>query len=165
MKALQPESVHCSLKSTSGNGLSYPNANPHACENTVGIRCCPPKMCLHAQTSSLHRCHPIHSAGAEGTCPQKNINYKNNRRSELPELRGERWSDLGLFAPVSTTGILGLIIQMWMLLLENTRSREEALSSTVDPKAELRSVRHEPGHTHTHTHTHQCRRRHGVVFK
>jgi len=38
---------------------------------------------------------------------------------------------------------------MWMLLLENTRSREEALSSTVDPKAELRSVRHEPGHTHT----------------
>lgn len=35
-------------------------------------------------------------------------------------------------APVSTTGILGVIIQMWMLLLENTRSRVEALSSTVD---------------------------------
>lgn len=30
--------------------------------------------------------------------------------------------EVGIFAPVSTTGILGLIIQMWMLLLENTRS-------------------------------------------
>lgn len=35
-------------------------------------------------------------------------------------------------APVSTTGILGLIIQMWMLLLENTRSRVEAIASTID---------------------------------
>lgn len=38
----------------------------------------------------------------------------------------------GMFAPVSTTGILGLIIQMSMLLLENTRSRVEAIASTID---------------------------------
>lgn len=46
----------------------------------------------------------------------------------------EKGEEVGLFAPVSTTGILGLIIQMWMLLLENTRSRVEALSSTLDQK-------------------------------
>ena len=45
--------------------------------------------------------------------------------------------EVGLFAPVSTTGILGLIIQMWMLLLENTRSRVEASSSTWDQRQTL----------------------------
>lgn len=51
------------------------------------------------------------------------------RRKERKEKMEEEDS---LYAPISTTGILGLIIQMWMLLLENTRSRVDALS----PKTE-----------------------------
>ena len=65
------------------------------------------------------------------------------RGGRAPEPRGEREEgmegkeEVGFFAPVSTTGILGLIIQMWMLLLENTRSRVEALSSTWDQRQTL----------------------------
>lgn len=46
-------------------------------------------------------------------------------RKERREDGGEEVA--GTFAPVSTTGILGLIIQMSMLLLENTRSWVEAI--------------------------------------
>lgn len=49
------------------------------------------------------------------------------RRKERKEREEEEEED-SLYAPISTTGILGLIIQMWMLLLENTRSRVDALS-------------------------------------
>lgn len=54
-----------------------------------------------------------------------------------PELGGERNGKKrrnSLYAPISTTGILGLIIQMWMLLLENTRSRVDALSPAQERK-------------------------------
>lgn len=53
------------------------------------------------------------------------------RRKERKERKEEEDS---LYAPISTTGILGLIIQMWMLLLENTRSRVDALSPAQERK-------------------------------
>lgn len=54
------------------------------------------------------------------------------RRKERKERKEEE--EDSLYAPISTTGILGLIIQMWMLLLENTRSRVDALSPAQEPK-------------------------------
>lgn len=54
------------------------------------------------------------------------------RRKERKERKEEE--EDSLYAPISTTGILGLIIQMWMLLLENTRSRVDALSPAQERK-------------------------------
>lgn len=88
------------------------------------------KMCLH--TDLLQHCNLIQSAEAEGKHTEKESEL--HSREEKESNRGE---EVGISAPVSTTGILGLIIQMWMLLLENTRSRAEALSSALDHKQNI----------------------------
>lgn len=60
-----------------------------------------------------------------GRTQQRRNRSRTGRRKKRKEKKEEEDS---LYAPISTTGILGLIIQMWMLLLENTRSRVDALS-------------------------------------
>lgn len=60
-----------------------------------------------------------------GRTQKRRNRSRTGRRKKRKEKKEEEDS---LYAPISTTGILGLIIQMWMLLLENTRSRVDALS-------------------------------------
>ena len=101
----------------------------------------------HTQTSSsflpsflpsFHAAILFRVQKLKGCTQRKKQNGLHQKEEEEEEReRNGEWmggGGVGLVAPVSTTGILGLIIQMWMLLLENTRSRVEALSSTVDQK-------------------------------
>lgn len=68
-----------------------------------------------------------------GRTQERRKRSRAGRRKERKERKEEEEED-SLYAPISTTGILGLIIQMWMLLLENTRSRVDALSPAQEPK-------------------------------
>lgn len=84
---------------------------------------------------------PLHTAiSFKSVVAEKGMQADEEEELQSREEREEGMEgkeEVGLFAPVSTTGILGLIIQMWMLLLENTRSRVEALSSTWDQRQTL----------------------------
>lgn len=94
-------------------------------------------------------------------CTQKR---RNGSRAGGRKERKEEEEEESLSAPISTTGILGLIIQMWMLLLENTRSRVDASPTETENCNNNNTEKRKKQITDRQTSIKRRSHRHCVVF-